>query len=90
MRLSSAIAIYFIIWWCVLFAVLPWGIRNASEAGETVEQGNDAGAPINPRLGLKALITTIVASVVFALVYAIITQGWITLDDFSLVNGPKV
>jgi predicted secreted protein len=83
MRLTSAIAIYFIIWWAVLFAVLPWGIRSAHEAGEPVEPGNEPGAPVNPNLGRKALITTIIASIVFALVYGIITQNWLTLDDVS-------
>ena len=34
MAWTTAAAIYFIIWWVVLFAVLPFGVRNASEAGE--------------------------------------------------------
>ncbi len=33
MSLASALAIYFIIWWLVLFLVLPFGIRNAHESG---------------------------------------------------------
>jgi predicted secreted protein len=69
MKLGSAIAVYFIIWWAVLFVVLPFGIRNAHEAGEAVEAGNEPGAPISPRLGLKALITTGVATVIFAAFY---------------------
>ena len=90
MRLSSAIAVYFIIWWVVLFAVLPWGIRNASESGETVEQGNDAGAPVNPRLGLKAVITTVVASIIYVAVYALINQGWVGLNDIPFLGGPPI
>ena len=46
MKWTSAIAIYFIIWWLVMFVVLPFGIKNSSEAGEIVEDGNDAGAPV--------------------------------------------
>ena len=84
MRLTSAIAIYFIIWWAVLFAVLPLGVRNAHEAGEEVETGNEPGAPVNPQLIRKAFITTIIATIVFALVYGVITQGWITLDEFPI------
>ena len=78
MRLTSAIAIYFIIWWAVLFAVLPIGIKSAHETGEKIEAGHEPGAPVNPQLGRKALVTTIVATAVFALVYEIITQGWLT------------
>jgi predicted secreted protein len=84
MRLTSAIAIYFIIWWAVLFAVLPLGVRNAHEAGEEVEIGNEPGAPVNPQLARQALITTIIATIVFAIVYAVMTTGWITLDDFPI------
>lgn len=77
MSIWSGIAVYFIIWWTVLFAVLPWGVRNAHEAGETVETGNEPGAPVKPRLLLKALITTVVAAIIFAGVYAIIVSGWL-------------
>ena len=41
MKWTSAIAIYFIIWWMTLFVVLPFGVKNAAETGENVEQGND-------------------------------------------------
>ena len=45
MKIGSGIAIYFVIWWVVLFAVLPWGVKNAHEAGETTSKGNEPGAP---------------------------------------------
>ena len=80
MTLASAIAIYFIIWWLVLFMVLPFGIRNAHEAGEVVEEGNEPGAPTNPRLVRKAIITTILATAVFAVFYLAVTRGWMSLD----------
>jgi predicted secreted protein len=69
MKLASAIAIYFVIWWTVLFAVLPFGIRNANEAGEVVQQGHEAGAPVVHGLVKKFLITTVIAAAVFALIY---------------------
>ena len=39
-----AVAIYFVLWWIVLFAVLPWGVESQEEAGE-VSPGSDPGAP---------------------------------------------
>jgi len=45
MAWTTAAAIYFVIWWLVLFTVLPFGVRNAAETGEVVEAGNDPGAP---------------------------------------------
>ena len=70
MKIGSMIAIYFVIWWTVLFAVLPFGVRNASEAGENVEAGNDAGAPMALHWGKKILATSVIALLVFGVVYA--------------------
>jgi predicted secreted protein len=61
----TAIAIYFILWWMVLFAVLPWGVRSQQEAGD-VTHGSDPGAPSVPRLGRKLVWTTLVSGVLFA------------------------
>ena len=42
MALTTAIAIYFLIWWLTLFAVLPWGVTSQYEEGAP---GTDPGAP---------------------------------------------
>src|SRR5438552_738147 len=34
MSLTTSLAIYFIVWWVVLFLVLPWGIRSQAESGD--------------------------------------------------------
>ena len=86
MTLASALAIYFIIWWLVLFLVLPFGIRNAHESGEAVEEGNEPGAPVNPRLVRKALITTLLATAVFAVFYLAQTRGLLSLDSLPFYN----
>ena len=67
MSLPLSIAAYFTIWWVTLFAVLPFGVRNAHEAGLVDgPKGADPGAPVLPHLGKKALWTTLIAAVVFA------------------------
>ena len=76
MKIGTAIAIYFIIWWIVLFAILPFGVQNAHEAGETTLEGNDPAAPVKPNLGKKAIITTFVAGVIFVMVYFILKYAW--------------
>jgi len=60
-----AIAIFITIWFTVLFAVLPFGIRSQHEAGDIVP-GTDPGAPVAPRLLAKALWTTLISAAVFA------------------------
>jgi len=79
MTLATAIAIYFIIWWVVLFAVLPWGVRSQEEGGEVVG-GSDPGAPAIPHLWWKLLWTTVVSAVVFALCAFLYISRLVTLD----------
>jgi len=87
MSLTTALAIYFVIWWVVLFTVLPFGVRNASEAGEAVEAGNDPGAPTIPALKAKLIWTTIVAGVVFAICWVVYVYRLVTLDDLGTLWG---
>jgi predicted secreted protein len=82
--LSTAIAIYFIIWWTVLFAVLPWGVRSQEESG-LISPGTDPGAPTRARLGRKLLWTTVTASAVFALFWLIYSYRLVTLDDMARI-----
>jgi predicted secreted protein len=68
MSLAFALAMYFVIWWITLFAVLPFGVRTQAEAGEIVP-GTPEGAPSGVRMGRLFLINTAVACVVFVLVF---------------------
>ena len=69
------IAMYVVIWWLAIFAVLPWGVRPAEKG----DLGARAGAPANPRLGMKVIATSIVAGVLWLIMYAIIQSGLINL-----------
>ena len=82
MSLPTSIAIYFIIWWVVLFAVLPWGVRSQQEHGAIVP-GSDPGAPMMPALKRKLVWTTILAGIVFALWYVVYSYRLIALDDLA-------
>ncbi len=77
MKIQSAIAIYFIMWWLILFTILPLGVRNAAEEGVAVEEGNEPGAPIAHGLKWKAGLTTVVTSIVFAVFYISLVNGWL-------------
>jgi predicted secreted protein len=58
--IGTSIAIFFVIWWTSLFAVLPFGVRSQAEAGE-VEAGSDPGAPARANLLWYALVNSAVA-----------------------------
>jgi predicted secreted protein len=87
MAWTTAAAIYFIIWWIVLFVVLPFGVRNASESGEAVELGHDPGAPTFPALKAKLIWTTIVAGGIFAICWTLYVYKIVTLDDLGTLWG---
>ena len=84
MSTALAIALYFVIWWTTLFAVLPIGVRTQGEAGEVVP-GTPASAPVRPRILWILGVNTVVASVVFVLVWLAITRGWLPLER---IPGP--
>lgn len=82
MTIALGLALYFVLWWTVLFAVLPWGMRTQGEEGEVVP-GTSSSAPAKPKLLRLFLINTAVASVVFAVVWAVLAKGWIRIEDLS-------
>lgn len=82
MSFATAIAIYFIIWWTVLFAVLPWGVRSQEESGE-VPSGTDPGAPAIPYLGRKLAWTTAVAALVFVLGYLVYANRLVAIGELA-------
>jgi len=75
MRIQSMIAVYFVIWWITLFAILPFGVKNSAEEGVAVEEGNEPGAPVRAMLVRKAAINSVVAGIAFAGVYWGYTHG---------------
>jgi predicted secreted protein len=81
MSLSFAIAIYFIIWWTVLFAVLPIGVRTQGEEGAVVP-GTPESAPAAPRLLRVVLLTTVISALVFAALWALVRYGIVDLNTW--------
>ena len=87
MQFGTALAIYFLIWWVTLFAVLPWGVRNQEESG-AVSPGTDPGAPAAHRLWRKLIATTLIAAVVYGVLAALYHAGLISLDQAMRLFGP--
>jgi predicted secreted protein len=81
MSAGLAVAIYFIVWWTVLFAVLPIGLRTQAEEGNIVP-GTPESAPARPRFLFIIGLTTLISAVVFALIYAVFVWRLIDWDKF--------
>jgi predicted secreted protein len=68
-------AMYVMIWWLTLFAVLPFGTRPVSDADR---ETGWRGVPERPRLLRKVLITTVVSAVIWGGCYLVITSDWLS------------
>jgi predicted secreted protein len=89
MPVATALAIFFLIWWVVLFAVLPWGIRSQHEGQEMVA-GTDPGAPAKAGIGWKLLWTTLLAIAVYGVGYVLYEQHWISIEALmAAFNKPR-
>jgi predicted secreted protein len=88
MPVTTAIAIFFLIWWVVLFAVLPWGIRSQHESGD-MAPGTDPGAPAIPRLGRKLLWTTLVSALIFGACYVVYVNHLVSLQGLVAPFGMR-
>lgn len=79
MNLFTGVVVYLIIWWTVLFAVLPWGVRVPDKQ----EPGHADSAPANPHLWRKALITTAIATVLWIGFYFFQKSNLLSFRDFG-------
>lgn len=63
----TSLGVFFVIWWVMLFTVLPLNIRGQWEDG-VPDDGTEPGAPVNPQMLRKVILTTIVSLIVFVLI----------------------
>jgi predicted secreted protein len=82
MGITGSIIVYVMIWWIIFFSVLPVGIKSNKEAFRNSIEGADPGAPKNPKIGKKFLITTIITSILFIMIYYIVDLGFFNLRNF--------
>ena len=84
--ISTAFAIFFVLWWIVLFVTLPFGVRSQREDGETIP-GSDPGAPIASRMGRKLIWTTVISIVVYAIMMLAYNAGYLNVERLSNLMG---
>jgi predicted secreted protein len=71
----TACVLYVLIWWTVLFAVLPLGTRPVAEPDEATGW---RGAPEKPQLFRKLLLNTLVTTILWAVIVGVIESGWLS------------
>ena len=87
--ISTGFAIYFVMWWIVLFMALPFGIRSQHEDGEG-SPGTDPGAPVTTGMGRKLIWTTAVSAVLFAVSMLAYNAGLLNVERLSRLMGIRL
>ena len=82
MGITGSIIVYTLIWWMIFFSVLPVGIQSNKEKFRERVEGIDPGAPNNPKIGKKFLITTIITSIIFIVIYYLVSFNLLNLREF--------
>jgi predicted secreted protein len=85
-QISTAFAIYFVLWWLTLFLTLPFGVRSQHEDGVGAP-GTDPGAPIATQMGRKLIWTTVISAVIFAVAWFANQAGYLSIDRLSKLMG---
>jgi predicted secreted protein len=82
----TGVAMYIIIWWTLLFAVLPFGTKPVVDADDKTGW---RGAPERPRIVLKMVITTVLSAFVWVACYIVITGPWLSFRTGWLAMPSK-
>lgn len=80
----SLVAVFFIIWWTVLFAAIPFGLRTQEEDGD-VTLGTTESAPRGPHMARALIRTTLITLVICAVLY-FLTRGL----GYSFEDIPRI
>ena len=76
MNWFTAFVLYVLIWWTILFAVLPFGVRPQSDADDA---SGWRGAPAQPYMWRKLAATTLIAAILWGIAIAIIRSDYLSL-----------
>jgi predicted secreted protein len=87
--ISTGFAIYFVMWWIVLFLTLPFGIRSQHEDGEG-SPGTDPGAPVTTGMRRKLIWTTVISAVLFVVSMLAYNAGLLNVERLSRLMGIRL
>jgi predicted secreted protein len=90
MAITSALVLYAVLWFLTLLIVIPIRLKTQGDVGEIVH-GTHAGAPHEPQMKKRALITTVVSFVLWVIIASIIISGTLTVRDLDWFDrmGPS-
>lgn len=75
----SGIAVFLMAWWITLFTILPWGVKRE----ENPIEGNEPGAPVRPDLKRKFLVTTVLAVLIWVVIYLLVESEYLSFHEMA-------
>ena len=85
MGITGSIIVYVMIWWIIFFSVLPIGIQSNKEVFKEKIEGMDPGAPKKSSNRKKFLITTLITTIIFGVIYYLVEIDLINLREFFAI-----
>ena len=76
MSATGLAIIYIIIWWIVLFTILPIDVNRQKSIKI---EGEDTGSPENPKMLKKFIYCTGITTVIFVIIYLLIKYEYLNL-----------
>ena len=70
----SAVVVFILVWWTVLFAVLPFGHEREQD-----------GKPVKANMKQKLLRTTLISVVIWGIVFALIESDMVSFREMARI-----
>ena len=79
MSITGSLVVFVCLWWIVFFAMLPIDVNR--EKKDNID-GVDPGAPENPKILKKIVISTAITSIIFIIIYLLVKYEYFNLRNF--------
>ncbi len=78
MSITGSIVIFVILWWIVFFSLLPIDVNRKRQ---DIVKGTDPGAPENPKMLKKIILSTLITSLIFIILYLLVKYDYFNLRN---------
>lgn len=76
MSFAGGFIVFLMVWWMIFFMALPLRV----ERQKNPEKGNEVGAPENPHLKFKFILTTVLSILIWGGIYLLSKTGILTYE----------
>ncbi|KAA2212810.1 DUF1467 family protein [Pseudoroseomonas oryzae] len=76
MNWFTGVMVFVMVWWVVLFAMLPIGVQTDAEGDAAT--GGWRGTPRAPNIGRKLIWTTVASVLIFLGIFALVSSDWLS------------